>query len=83
MIWVAYTTPAQQFYVEAPFKEGMSVQDAIEQSGLDLPQDFVCGIFSEKVGLDTVLNDGDRVEIYRPLTINPKEIRRNRAKQLR
>ena len=37
------------------------------------------GIFSRKVPLDHVLRDGDRIEIYRPLTADPKEMRRQRA----
>jgi hypothetical protein len=37
------------------------------------------GIFSRKVPLDHVLRDGDRVEIYRPLICDPKEMRKQRA----
>lgn len=61
----------------------MTVQDAIEQSGLPtqthLPQPLQVGIFGVKVSLEHRLQAGDRVEIYRPLLINPQDIRRNRA----
>lgn len=81
MIWVAYATADQQYYVDVAFLPDMTVQDAIQQSGIEnLPEPLVYGIFNEKVSLDTVLKDGDRVEIYRTLTINPKDIRRVREK---
>jgi hypothetical protein len=38
-------------------------------------------VFGSKIEADTVLQVGDRVEIYRALTINPKDIRRKRAAQ--
>ena len=58
---------------------------AIRASGLldrfqqwRLPE-LVVGVFGKKVNLDTLLADGDRVEIYQPLQIDPKEARRLRA----
>jgi putative ubiquitin-RnfH superfamily antitoxin RatB of RatAB toxin-antitoxin module len=55
-------------------------QDAIDRSsvlrqspGIDLATQRV-GVFSKVVGLDSPLEDGDRVEIYRPLTADPKTI---------
>jgi putative ubiquitin-RnfH superfamily antitoxin RatB of RatAB toxin-antitoxin module len=39
------------------------------------------GIFGHKASLDQVLREGDRVEIYRPLIADPKEARRQRARQ--
>jgi putative ubiquitin-RnfH superfamily antitoxin RatB of RatAB toxin-antitoxin module len=38
------------------------------------------GIFSRRVTADDLLHDGDRVEIYRPLTLDPKDARRRRAR---
>ena len=83
---VAYALPRQQFMVEIHFQEGLTVRDAIESSGLlirfpeiDLSRAAV-GIFGRLVGLDTLLKPHDRVEIYRPLTRDPKEQRRLRAK---
>lgn len=84
-IWVAYATENQQFHIELQFSQEMSIADAIAQSGLaeqiQLPENFSFGIFGVKSkDLTQVLQAGDRVEIYRALTINPKDIRRNRAK---
>lgn len=81
-VWVAYTTASKQHYVQVSFVENMTVSDAIDKSGLtDLPDSLICGIFGEKVKLSQPLIAGDRVEIYRPLLINPKDIRRSRAKK--
>ena len=82
-IWVAYATAEQQFVIALDYVEGMTVQSAIDASGLKqqltLPSPLVAGIFGVKVSLAQSLSAGDRVEIYRPLTINPKDIRRRRA----
>lgn len=82
-VWVAYATPQQQYYLAIEFQQGMTVADAIQRSHLatqtELPASFQTGIFGVKVALEHILHAGDRVEIYRPLTINPKDIRRNRA----
>lgn len=65
---------------------GATVRDAIAASGIlerhrgiDL-HGVACGIYGERVRLDRLLVDGDRVEIYRPLRIDPKEARRRRAR---
>ena len=65
---------------------GATVADAVAASGLgaawphvEIRRDRV-GIFSRKVSWDTLLREGDRVEIYRPLRIDPKEARRRRAR---
>lgn len=84
-VWVAYAGVDAQFNLAVTFVEGMSAQDAIEKSGiqqhLDLPEALQLGVFGVKIGSPShVLHAGDRVEIYRPLTINPKDIRRKRAK---
>jgi putative ubiquitin-RnfH superfamily antitoxin RatB of RatAB toxin-antitoxin module len=69
--------------IAVPFNEGMTAQQAIDASGLaeqvKLPELLNLGVFGSKIEVDTVLQVGDRVEIYRPLTINPKDIRRKRA----
>lgn len=82
---VAYALPEKQFLVELAVNDTTSAIEAIRQSGLfrlypELEkQDMEIGIFSKPVALDTRLKEGDRVEIYRPLTIDPKEARRLRA----
>lgn len=84
-VWVAYTTPEQQFHLRVAFSEGMTAQQAIDASGLaeqvGLPEVLHLGVFGSKIEAETVLQAGDRVEIYRPLIINPKDIRRKRAEK--
>lgn len=65
---------------------GSTVADAIERSGIrdarpdvEIRADCI-GIFARKVSPGTLLRDGDRVEIYRPLAVDPKEARRKRAR---
>ena len=55
-----------------------SVRDALRAAGF---QASAVGIFGKRVGLDHALVEGDRVEIYRPLAIDPKEARRRRARK--
>lgn len=83
---VAYATPARQLIVEVKSElESLTVEQAIEQSAIqqqfpeiDLSVNKL-GIFSKPTTLKTILEVGDRVEIYRPLIADPKEIRRQRA----
>lgn len=81
---VAYADPQRQFLRAVEVVAGATVADAIEASGIlaELPG-FVpvgLGIFGRRVDPDTHLRDGDRVELYRPLRIDPKQARRNRLK---
>jgi putative ubiquitin-RnfH superfamily antitoxin RatB of RatAB toxin-antitoxin module len=81
---VAYATPAQQVIVQLQLAPGATVAQAIDASGLrqqfaEIALHPVVGIFSRKVPLDYVLNSGDRVEIYRPLLIDPKLSRRQKV----
>ena len=57
-----------------------TVRDAITAAGLS---GSAYGIFGKRVPLDTLLSEGDRVEIYRPLAMDPKEARRRRALKAR
>jgi len=82
---VAYALPHQQVLLQLGLPSGATVETAIWLSGvlnqfpeIDLAKNKV-GIFSKLVALDTVLRDQDRVEIYRPLIADPKEVRRQRA----
>jgi len=70
-------------------EEGATVRMAIKASGvlqafpeIDLARNRV-GVYARLVTLDTPLRDGDRVEIYRPLRVDPKEARRMRAEARR
>lgn len=86
-IEVAYALPQQFFLKKLRLPEGCNIQSAILQSGvlqtfheIDLRKNKV-GIFGRLAKLTDILQDGDRVEIYRPLLADPKEIRRQRAAQ--
>lgn len=82
---VAYAEPDEQFLLVVALVEGMTVQHAIDQSGLKTLRpaleisDETVGLFSQKTTLDTVLAHRDRVEVYRPLINDPKDIRRRKA----
>ena len=64
-------------------QDGATVGDAIAAVQLmkRYPEaaSFVVGIFSKKVTLETLLRSGDRVELYRPLILDPKDRRRQRV----
>jgi hypothetical protein len=82
---VAYALRDQQALHEVHVPPGASVRQAIEISGIlgrfpeiDLEKNRV-GIFGKLTALDTPLRPGDRVEIYRPLIADPKEVRKLRA----
>jgi hypothetical protein len=82
---VCYALPDKQVLVPLVLAEGATLQQALEASGLleknpeiDLQKNKF-GIFSNLSKLDTVLRDRDRVEIYRPLVADPKEVRKQRA----
>jgi putative ubiquitin-RnfH superfamily antitoxin RatB of RatAB toxin-antitoxin module len=62
--------------VNVDLPAGATVHDALVASGLE---GHAFGVFGKRVALDQPLADGDRVEIYRPLVIDPKEARRRRA----
>ncbi len=84
---VVFATPARQALVGLDITPGSSIADAIEQSGIAaLFNDFdlaaaPVGVFGQKATREHTLRDGDRVEIYRPLLADPKEVRRQRALQ--
>lgn len=82
---VCYALPAKQDIVQLKLPVGTTVKEAIEASGLlakypeiDLAKNKF-GIFAKLAKMDATLRDKDRVEIYRPLLADPKEVRRQRA----
>ena len=84
-IEIAYALPERYYLKSFQFDEGITVQTAIMQSGIlsqfpeiDLSTNKI-GVFSRPIKLTDVLKEGDRIEIYRPLLADPKEIRRKRA----
>ncbi len=82
---VVYGRPDKQVLLSLPVPSGTTIKQCIILSGIrsEFPEIDVdnakVGIFSRVEKLDTALKDGDRVEIYRPLTADPKEMRKLRA----
>ena len=83
---VVYARPEQQVLIQVSVPVGSTARDAIvcsnilsDVSGLDV-ETLAVGIFARRVTLDYILETGDRVEIYRSLTMSPVEARRWRAK---
>lgn len=82
---VIYALPQKQELVSVQVDEGATVRQVIEASGLlakypeiDLAKNKL-GIFAKLAKADAVVRDRDRVEIYRPLIADPKEVRKQRA----
>jgi hypothetical protein len=82
---IVYALPATQDVFSLDLPAGSTVAQAIEASGLlakhpeiDLAKNKL-GIFAKLAKADTALRDRDRVEIYRPLIADPKEVRKQRA----
>ncbi|HXK54563.1 MAG TPA: RnfH family protein [Hyphomicrobiales bacterium] len=82
LVGVAYATLAKQLWLRLVLPEGSTVRDAITKSGIldeftdiDLDAQKV-GIFGMIASLDDTLKNGDRVEIYRPITADPSAVRR-------
>lgn len=85
MVEVAYALPHEQLIVPVKVKTGITAEQAIQSSGIltkypeiDLAINKI-GIFGKLSKLDTSLRHLDRVEIYRPLIADPKEVRKQRA----
>lgn len=88
-IEIAYAQEQNVHVIPVEVADGTTIEQAIKHSGLldicpeiDLFKNKV-GIFSRIRELDSLVRDGDRVEIYRPLVADPKEARRQRAEQQR
>jgi len=84
-IEVAYATPTQQLIIPLEVPDGTTIASAIERSGIlvrypeiDLTQQKV-GVFSQARLLTDCVEEGERIEIYRPLLLDPKEARKLRA----
>ncbi|MEN8803182.1 MAG: RnfH family protein [Thiogranum sp.] len=84
---VAYATPDEQLILQLEVAPGTSLQQAVHQSGiLDRfpeidPAQMKTGVFGKLKKLDQTLRAGDRIEIYRPLIADPKQVRKQRAAQ--
>lgn len=91
-IEVAYATPESQRIIGLDVEDGTTAKQAVLRSGIEkyYPQAEIdsapLGIFGNALGArglpdasDYRLKDGDRIEIYRPLIADPKEVRKRRA----
>ena len=83
---VAYGLPDKQAILEIEVPEGTSALEAAQRSriaerfpGLSLDEDTKLGVFGHLVAPSQMLRAGDRVEVYRPLIADPKEVRKARA----
>lgn len=86
---VAYALPEKQAILKLDVAPGTTVLEAARRSGItdkfegiDLDNSRF-GIFGSVVAPGQVLQDGDRVEIYRPLLADPKEVRKARAARVK
>ncbi|MCC2615314.1 RnfH family protein [Aestuariibacter halophilus] len=84
---VAYALPDKQSLLTVVVEKGCSVEDVIKASGvlrrykdIDLSVNKV-GIWNRTCKLSDTPKDGDRIEIYRPLIADPKEVRKRRAEK--
>ncbi len=84
-VTVVYALPARATEIEVSLPAGATVGDALAGSGIasrhpdaDLAHCPV-GIFGKHVDRQTLVADGDRIELYRPLIADPKSSRRQRA----
>jgi uncharacterized protein len=82
---VAAGLPDRQVVIVLEVPEGTTALEAVERAdlGRKLPEHEIApdrlGIFGRRCRADQVLADGDRVEVYRPLKADPKEVRRQLA----
>ncbi len=86
-IEVVYGTPTKQELLMITVDDGITIEQAIQQSGIlnsfpeiDLSINKV-GIWNRTAKLSDSVKDLDRIEIYRPLIADPKEVRRRRAEK--
>ncbi len=87
MVEVAYALPNQQLIIPVQVAPEANAEVAIHKSGIlakfpeiDLNVNQI-GVFGKLIRLDTPLRNLDRVEIYRPLIADPKEVRKQRAEE--
>ncbi|ABE31251.1 RnfH family protein [Paraburkholderia xenovorans] len=88
-IEVCYASAGEQALIAVELPEGATLRQALDASGIlrrfpqiDLDTQKV-GVFGKLKPLDAVLNDHDRVEIYRPLLVDPKVSRQRRVEKTR
>ncbi len=85
IVTVVYARPDVRYVLRVELEPGATIGQAIEASGLlslepelrDRALDV--GVWNRVAGVDAIVSEGDRIEVYRPLTVDPKEARRIRA----
>ena len=89
VVEVVYATPDHQVLCRVMLPRGSTLQDAIDQAGItgklaviDMASCKV-GVFGRLRARDALVRDGDRVELYRPLMVDPKAARRIRSARSR
>ncbi len=86
---VCYARPDAVFLEDVEVPAGTTIIGAIQASGLITaypevdPTTLRVGVYGKLKALDTVVRDGDRVEVYRVLTADPKTARRKRVQTTR
>ena len=89
VVEVAYARRDRQRVVRVPLREGMTAAEAVASAGMakEFPElagrELTLGIFGRRIDGTHVVRDGDRVEIYRPLGVDPREARRRAARAAR
>ena len=84
-IEIAYATPQKQLILELHVEPGLAAREVVRSSGIEQhfpeidPETCDIGVFGKAVADDYEPLEGDRIEIYRPLIADPKEVRRQRA----
>ena len=85
IVTIVYARPDVRHLLQVEVAPGATIEQAIEASGLlSLEPELgsgalAVGVWNREVRLDSLVSDGDRIEVYRPLTVDPKEARRIRA----
>ena len=88
-VLVVYCVPGADHQIEIDVPDGTTIEAAIRLCGLaeraDEPgaRPLLVGVWNRVVPLDQVVREGDRIEIYRPLAVDPKDGRRLRAESRR
>lgn len=82
---IVYALPDEQYLLGFSIQEGATLKEGILASGilerypeLELAS-MMAGLFGKKAKMDHVLREKDRIEIYRPLIADPKEVRKRKA----
>jgi len=84
-VLICYALPGQAWMKTVRASAATTVRELVLQSGFFTAypklssESLVFGVFGQKVSPDATVGHGDRIEIYRPLTFDPKESRRRRA----